>query len=157
MPVEIERKYLVTNTDLLKNQKGTLYKQGYLAVNKNNIVRVRLIEKHGFLTIKGKTIGIKRMEYEYEVPFSDAKEMLDLCQSIIEKKRYKVKNKGNLWEIDIFLGLNKGLIIAEIELEDPQQQFPLPPWVGKEVSHDFRYANSNLINNPFSKWKEIAS
>jgi len=128
--------------------------QGYLSTLKERTVRVRTFDKKGFLTVKGVTTGISRAEYEYEIPFKDAGEMLDtLCERpLIEKRRYRVKHEGMIWEVDVFLGDNEGLVLAEVELENETQQLSLPRWIGDEVSQDPRYFNANLVKNPFTKW-----
>jgi adenylate cyclase len=154
MPIEIERKFLVVNSNWKKNiNTATLIKQGYLNSTPERTVRVRIKGEKGFLTIKGKTVNTTRAEYEYEIPFSDALEMMDLCEKpLIEKTRYEVIVTDNLWEIDVFDGDNKGLTVAEIELESENQEFILPSWAGKEVSHDAKYYNASLIKNPFKGW-----
>ena len=154
MAQEIERKFLITGESWREIAKGTAYRQGYLSTVKERTVRVRTIDDKGFLTIKGITVGATRAEYEYEIPASDANEMLDdLCeQPIIEKKRYKLPLDGLIWEIDEFDGVNAGLIVAEVELESEDQEFTKPAWIGEEVSNDPRYFNSNLIANPYTTW-----
>ena len=116
-------------------------------------VRVRIKKGKGFLTIKGKTIKTTRQEFEYEIPLEEAQELLAWCvPSIIEKTRYLVKYEGLTWEIDVFEGDNKGLEVAEIELEKEAQIITLPTWIGQEVSHEARYYNANLITTPFKNW-----
>ena len=156
MAVEIERKFLVTGTGWKEGTRGVSYRQGYLNADKERTVRVRIAGEKGFLTVKGKTEGISRLEFEYQIPVDDAAQMLDtLClASIIEKVRYKVPYKGNIWEIDEFLGANKGLVLAEIELEDENEDFSHPPWLGREVSGDVRFYNSFLSRTPYSQWPE---
>ena len=153
MGKEIERKFLVKN-DAWRSVEGTKYRQGYLNSVKERTVRVRTIDDKGFLTVKGITVGTTRLEYEYEVPASDADEMLtELCEKpLIEKKRYKIPLGGFTFEVDEFFGENEGLIVAEVELESEDQAFDKPEWLGEEVSGDPRYFNSNLIKHPFSKW-----
>jgi adenylate cyclase len=155
MGIEIERKFLLTGTSWKHLAPGTSYRQGYLNSTKERTVRVRTIDDKGFLTIKGISIGATRVEYEYEIPAVDAKKLLDdLCEKpIIEKSRYKITHAGFVWEIDEFFGENEGLVVAEIELESEDQTFAKPEWVGEEVTGDPRYFNSNLIKNPFTKWK----
>ena len=155
MGVEIEKKFLLTGKDWKKLDEGTAYRQGYLNSVKERTVRVRTIDDKGFLTIKGISVGATRVEYEYEIPVADAKNLLDdLCEKpIIEKNRYKITHGGFVWEIDEFFGENEGLVVAEIELESEDQTFEKPEWVGEEVTGDPRYFNSNLIKNPFIKWK----
>lgn len=155
MGKEIERKYLVKNNDWKKGAEGTSYRQGYLSTVKERTVRVRTIADKGFLTIKGITVGATRAEYEYEIPASDANEMLSqLCeQPIIEKNRYKIDFEGLTWEVDEFFGDNDGLTVAEVELNSEDQKIVLPSWIGDEVSSDPRYFNSNLTKHPFKDWK----
>jgi adenylate cyclase len=156
MGTEIEKKFLIVNDDWRRLGKGEPYCQGYLNAEKGRTVRVRTINDRGILTIKGPSVGAARLEYEYDIPIEEAREMLnELCHKpLIEKTRYKVPYAGFTWEIDEFKGENEGLIFSEIELEYEGQQFEIPPWVGKEVTDDSRYYNANLINNPYSNWKE---
>ena len=155
MGVEIERKFLLTGTAWKQLASGTSYRQGYLNSTKERTVRVRTIDDKGFLTIKGISVGATRVEYEYEIPVTDAQKLLDdLCEKpIIEKNRYKIAHGGFVWEVDEFFGENEGLVVAEIELESEGQAFEKPEWVGDEVTGDPRYFNSNLISNPFKQWK----
>ena len=158
MPVEIERKFLVKGDSWRNPASGLFYRQGYISLSPERIVRVRTIGNKGFLTIKGVTKGFSRAEYEYEIPLHDANEMLDqLCERpLIEKNRYKIEYKGLVWEVDDFLGDNQGLILAEVELIDENQEVALPGWIGKEVTGDPRYYNASLVKCPFNKWpKEI--
>ncbi len=154
MGVEIERKFLLNGDEWRKLAEGTVYRQGYLSSQKERTVRVRTIADRGFLTIKGVSVGMTRLEYEYEIPVDDAVVLLDkLCEKpLIEKKRCKIDYAGFVWEVDEFFGENEGLIVAEIELESEEQQFEKPSWIGDEVSGDSRYFNSNLSKNPFSAW-----
>jgi len=155
MGIEIEKKFLLAGTEWKQRATGTAYRQGYLNSVKERTVRVRTINDQGFLTIKGVSVGATRLEYEYEIPLVDANALLDeLCEKpLIEKNRYKVNFSGFTWEIDEFFGENDGLIVAEIELESEDQAFEKPEWVGEEVTGDSRYFNSNLINNPYTKWE----
>ncbi len=154
MAKEIERKFLVVGDAWRALASGTTFRQGYLSTVKERTVRVRTIGDKGFLTVKGITVGATRLEYEYEIPVADANEMLEgLCeQPIIEKDRYKIPYEGFTWEIDEFVGVNTGLIVAEIELPSEDQEFSRPDWIGEEVTGDPRYFNSNLIANPFTTW-----
>ncbi len=154
MAKEIERKFLVAGEDWRALARGTRYRQGYLSTVKERTVRVRTIGDKGFLTVKGVSVGATRSEYEYEIPAADANEMLDdLCEKpVIEKNRYKVPMGDVTWEVDEFLGVNDGLIVAEVELRSEDQSFPIPDWVGEEVTDDPRYFNANLIARPFSTW-----
>ena len=154
MGKEIEKKFLVVGNQFKKLAKGIFYRQGFLCLENDNTVRIRIIEKKAFLTIKSKTQGISRLEFEYEIPFDEATEMLEkLCEKQIEKLRYTVDFEGSFWEIDEFLGENKGLVIAEIELESEDQFFKKPSWIGEEVSKDLRFYNSQLVKNPYKNWK----
>jgi CYTH domain-containing protein len=151
---EIERKYLLKGTAWKEGATGTFYRQGYLSTVKERTVRVRTIDEEGFLTIKGITEGISRLEFEYPIPVADASKMLDeLCpRPLIEKARYKIEYGGLVWEVDEFFGDNEGLVVAEVELSDEDQEISLPEWIGEEVSGDPRYFNSNLTVHPYSEW-----
>ncbi len=154
MGTEIERKFLLKGDAWRSLTVGTKYRQGYLNSTKERVVRVRTIDDKGFLTIKGITTGATRVEYEYEIPNTEATAMLDdLCEKpLIEKNRYKIDFDGLVWEVDEFFGENQGLIVAEVELKSEDQHFEKPEWIGDEVTGDPRYFNSNLILNPFAKW-----
>ena len=160
MGKEIERKFLVKHAGWRMDAERARYRQGYLSLDKERTVRVRTVsqeatgEQQGYLTIKGKTVGAGRAEYEYEIPIQDAHELLDsLCQRpLIEKFRYRVSQGELTWEIDEFLGENAGLIVAEIELEDADQTFAKPDWVGEDVTDDPRYSNASLVEHPYSRW-----
>lgn len=155
MGIEIERKFLVTGDEWRSMATGVFYCQGYLCLEKERTVRVRIAGEQAFLTIKGRSSGISRMEYEYPIPLEDARVLLDqLCvQPVIEKKRYRVHYQGFIWEVDEFFGENEGLRVAEIELAAEDQEFAKPSWVGEEVSSDRRYANAGLVKNPYSTWR----
>ena len=158
MGMEIERKYLIkalSGKSPWEKQgvHSSILQQGYLLNSENAVVRVRTADDRGFLTIKGKTVNACRKEFEYEIPFKEAIEMLSLCQgATITKRRYYWDYMEFTWEIDVFSGANDGLVVAEIELEAPDQIFPEPSWLGKEVTHDPRYYNSNLVLRPFCQW-----
>lgn len=155
MGIEIERKFLVDKEkwENLRVKDFRLYKQGYISVDPHKVVRIRLAGNKGYLTIKGKMEGVKRAEFEYPVSKKDALELLDnFCESTINKKRFKVHYKGDLWEVDEFLGENAGLVIAEIELKEEHQYFEKPAWILDEVTHDERYYNANLSVNPYREW-----
>lgn len=156
MAIETERKFLVTNDSWRTLAEGVHYRQGYLNAAGCPTVRVRTINTQGFLTIKGPTINSSRLEYEYEIPYQDACEMLEklTVSPIVEKRRHKIPFESFIWEVDEFIGENDGLIFAEIELEDPDQAFSLPPWIGREVTGDPRYYNSNISRNPYCRWKD---
>lgn len=147
MKLEIERKFLVRREiwDKLPKPEGESIRQGYLSRSPLMTVRVRLAGDKGYLTIKGATEGISRPEYEYPIPAVDAEELLNTFTTcFIDKIRYRIAFAGRSWEVDHFLGKNEGLILAEIELNDPDEKFDLPEWVGEEVTGDIRYYNSSL-------------
>jgi adenylate cyclase len=156
MGFEIERKYLVDMAQLssiISEIKSASIVQGYLNLDPERSVRVRLKNKKAFITIKGKTDGIKRVEFEYEIPFSEGEELLKLStHAPIIKTRYEVLYKNFVWEVDVFDGENNGLIVAEIELPDEKTKFDLPNWAKEEVSDDIRYYNLALYQNPFCNW-----
>jgi CYTH domain-containing protein len=155
MGIEIERKFLLVGEAWKKLAQGVRYRQGYLSTSKESTVRVRTIENTGYLTVKGKSTGATRSEFEYEIPVEDANAMLDqLCaKPLIEKNRYKIDYQGFTWEVDEFFGENQGLVVAEIELESEDQPYTKPEWVGAEVTQDQRYFNSNLARNPYCHWE----
>lgn len=157
MATEIERKYLVELAlwqQAKINAKYIHLSQGYLSLEAERTVRIRIKEEIALLTIKGKTQGISRLEYEYPIPLKDGLALLKICQgSIIEKKRYILEYDHLTWEVDEFEGDNAGLIVAEVELKSEDQSFLLPSWIKEEVSNDQRYYNSNLVQSPFKNWK----
>lgn len=153
MGVEIERKFLLRGDGWRSLGQPVLLRQGYLSSHKERVVRVRIEGERGVMTIKGRNVGAVRGEWEYEIPLADAVELLQLCeQPLIEKYRSRVEYAGHVWEVDEFLGVNAGLVVAEIELGSETEQFELPEWVGEEVTSDVRYLNSSLIKHPYSAW-----
>lgn len=154
MAEEIERKFLVQSPEWKKHiEKELKIIQGYLSTDKSRSVRIRLKGEVALLTIKGKSVGASRQEFEYEIPYEDATSLLELCTaSIIKKTRYYYTHEELTWEIDVFEGDNDGLILAEIELDHINQSFSLPEWVGKEVTEDKRYFNSSLALKPYKDW-----
>lgn len=154
MAREIERKFLV-NLGLWKPAaNGVDYRQGYLSSVKERVVRVRIAGEAAFLTIKGLTRGVTRLEFEYPIAPADARTMLDeLCERpLVEKTRHVEEYGGRTWEIDVFHGDNEGLVLAEVELPEESAKVDLPPWAAQEVSADPRYYNSNLATNPYCNW-----
>ena len=154
--IEIERKFLVTS-DAFKRDfvRKNYIAQGYLNSTPERTVRVRIKGETGYLTIKGKSneTGLSRFEWETEIALAEAKALLQLCEKgIIEKNRYEVKVGEHLFEVDEFFGENEGLLIAEVELQSETENFEKPNWLGKEVTQDQRYYNSNLSKNPFLNW-----
>ncbi|MFD0993912.1 CYTH domain-containing protein [Tenacibaculum geojense] len=156
MSLEIERKFLVTSDDFKQNAyQKTYIKQGFLNSDKNRVVRVRITDTNGFLTIKGKsnTSGTTRFEWEKEISLQEATQLLALCEEgIIEKTRYFIKQNKHIFEVDEFLGDNLGLCIAEIELENEHEVFTKPDWLGNEVTGDVKYYNSAISKNPYKNW-----
>jgi adenylate cyclase len=155
MGLEIERKYLINLAEwqLVEKPYGNSLRQGYMVKEPGKTVRIRITNQQSFITIKGKSKGATRAEYEYEIPRSDAEELLiGFCEDIITKIRYDIEFAGKTWEVDVFFGDNAGLIIAEIELKSEDEAFEKPTWVGQEVTHDKRYFNSNLSVHPYTKW-----
>ena len=146
MAMEIERKFLVNKSKLrgLNFFSEEKIFQGYLS--DNPVVRVRIKGEHGFLTIKSSTVGLARQEFEYEIPIADAEQLLKLCgRNVLKKYRRKISYGGHVWEVDFFAGRHTGLILAEVELNTPDEPVELPDWIFKEVSNDPRYYNSNLV------------
>ena len=146
---EIERKFLVDHSAWIKQVKPSCIHitQAYLQNSKEQTTRLRLRDAKAYLTIKGPTLGLTRNEYEYEIPFQEAEQMiLDFKLKVLKKKRYLIDFSNKTWEVDVFHGNLKGLILAEIELESEQEAFEKPAWIGKEVSYDPNYFNANLIN-----------
>ena len=154
MGVEIERKFLVASNAWRERAEATRYRQGFLSTEPERTVRVRVAGLRGSITVKGKNVGARRAEYEYEIPLADAERMLDtLCRRpLIEKTRYTLTAAPHTWEIDVFEGDNAGLVVAEIELGSEDEPFDKPSWLGAEVTDDPRYFNSNLVANPYGKW-----
>lgn len=154
MGLEIERKFLVIQEKWQAPSDGKHLAQGYIASNEHRLsVRVRIGGEVAWLNLKGRINDIARHEYEYQIPLSDAQELLqNFAGNTVEKIRYQVKYAGNVWEVDEFLGENKGLLVAEIELDSEAQAFEKPDWIGEEVSKDTRYLNTSLAQTPFSKW-----
>lgn len=150
MAVEVERKFLVKSDSWREGARGCRIRQGYLCIGEDATVRIRSAGERAFITVKSKTEGISRAEFEYTIPSEDAARMLeDLCaKPIIEKVRYEVPFAGKTWTVDVFEADNTGLIVAEIELTGPDEQVELPPWVGEEVTYDPRYRNSALVSAP---------
>lgn len=148
MALEIERKFLVSNNKYLSaHTKSIEIEQGYLNTDPARTVRVRIVGDKACITVKGLTTGATRHEWEYEIPLQDAREMMALCTGVISKIRYVVPYHGLTWEVDVFQGRHKGLVLAEIELPDEDAVFDMPPFVGVEVTGDEKYYNSNLALN----------
>ena len=156
--LEIERKFLVIS-DAFKTEASNSYiiKQGFLNSHKKRTVRVRVKKEKGFITIKGISSknGLSRFEWEKEISKKEAESLLKICEKgIIDKMRYEVKCGQHVYEIDEFFGLNKGLIVAEVELNSENEYFEKPQWLGKEVTGDIKYYNAVLSKEPFKNWKK---
>ncbi|MES9831248.1 MAG: CYTH domain-containing protein [Candidatus Thiodiazotropha sp. LLP2] len=155
MALEIERKFLVINEKWKDSVVShAVLKQGYLATTTKASVRVRVDGDQANINVKGSTVGISRREYEYPIPMEEAEELLDhlVTGAAIDKVRYKVKCGDHIWDLDLFQGANKGLVVAEVELSDEEESFEMPAWAGEEVSGDTRYYNASLVKHPFSDW-----
>ncbi len=156
--IEIERKFLVTSDEyktaaFAKNEIG----QGYLNSTPERTVRVRIKGNKGYLTIKGKgnESGMSRFEWEKEIPVSEAKSLLELCEKgVISKTRFEIKVGNHVYEVDEFYGENSGLVIAEIELKSETETFEKPSWLGNEVTNNEQYYNAYLSKNPFKNWEK---
>ncbi len=154
---EIERKFLVTSTEFLSESiRSNRIVQGYLNSNPERTVRIRIKGTQGFITIKGKgnESGTTRFEWEKEIEVIEAEQLLLLCEDgVIDKIRYEIPFGNHLYEVDVFEGDNKGLIIAEIELEDENESFEKPHWLGVEVTGDDRYYNASLSISSYKNWQ----
>jgi CYTH domain-containing protein len=154
--IEIERKFLVTSNNFKEEAfKKTRIIQGFLNTDKERTVRVRLKGDRGFLTVKGLSSddGLSRFEWETEIPETDAKSLLKLCEKgVIDKVRYEIKVDNHTYEVDEFFGDNEGLIIAEIELNHISEIFKKPLWLGEEVTGNEKYYNSHLSKQPYKTW-----
>lgn len=158
MQLEIERKFLIKSDEFKRlSFKKKHIVQGYLNSNHDRVVRIRITDDIGYITVKGASdeTGVKRVEWEKEIPLKEAKELINLCEKgIIEKYRYYHRFGDHLFEIDEFLGINKGLCIAEVELKHENEIFQKPSYLGKEVTGEKKYYNSNLTKSPFNEWEK---
>jgi CYTH domain-containing protein len=156
MSLEIERKFLVKNESFKEDAfKKSYIKQGFLNSNKERTVRIRIIDDTAFLTVKGKsnTAGTIRFEWEKEIPVKEAQDLMLLTEkAVIEKHRFYVKSDQHTYEVDVFLGENLGLIVAEVELNSENEKFTKPLWVDEEVTGEVKYYNSSLSKTPFQAW-----
>ena len=154
MATEIERKFLVDLDLLGPLDAGTEMSQAYISSGEDAVVRVRLAGDEAWLTLKGRNTGAVRSEFEYPIPAPDARQMIEeFCGGrVISKTRYLREYEGYLWEIDVFAGANAGLVVAEVELSDPDEEPLLPAWVGLEVTDDSRYFNNSLYTYPYCEW-----
>jgi adenylate cyclase len=155
MPTEIERKFLIIkeNWEVLKKPIPAFIRQGYIAGDNTVSVRVRIQNNIAILNIKKDIDGISRYEFEYTIPPLDGEIMMEqLCRTLIEKHRYRIPIDQHIWEVDVFEGRNKGLIVAEIELSSADEVYTKPPWIGQEVTFDTQYLNTSLAEKPFDTW-----
>lgn len=155
MGLEIERKFLVKKElwDKVEKGEGEVCLQTYLSTEPERTIRARVIGDRAYLTIKGKTNNLTRSEFEYEIPKSEGESIIkEFGQNPINKVRYKIKIKDHIWEVDEFFDDNAGLLVAEIELNSESETFEKPEWIGEEISHDARYYNVCLQENPFKNW-----
>jgi len=152
--IEIERKFLVNNNSFLDDfSRNNRIVQGYLSSHPERTVRVRIKGENGYLTIKGKSEGFSRYEWEKEIDIEEAEKLLQLCESgVIDKIRYDVIVGTHIFEVDVFYGENEGLVLAEIELQAEDETFEKPDWLGQEVTEDLRYYNSYLSKHPYKTW-----
>lgn len=144
---EIEKKFLVKGDFRNEVFKTVHIVQGYLSRVPERVVRIRIKDDKGFITIKGKNVGATRFEWEKEIPIEEAKKLLELCEpGLVDKTRHLIKNTDgkHTWEVDVFHGSKEGIVIAEIELDDENEPFDRPSWLGEEVTGDRRYYNSSL-------------
>ena len=156
MAQEIERKFLVLN-DSYKRESFSFshIQQGYITSERGRTVRIRIRDEKGYVTIKGPSLdgGLSRYEFEQEIPLEDARQLMKLCEpGIIDKVRWLVKSGNHTFEVDEFFGENAGLVIAEVELRSLDDTVIIPDFIGKEVTGDRRYYNSQLRQHPFTKW-----
>lgn len=156
MAQEIERKFLVKGEYKHMAQAQHHMVQGYICSTGGRTVRVRIADDKAYLTIKGPSAnnGLTRYEWEHEIPVSEARELMGLCEpGMIEKTRYLIPFGNHVFEVDEFFGDNSGLVVAEVELRQENEPFERPPFLGQEVTGDRRYYNSSLMKCPYSEWK----
>ncbi|MCH9661191.1 MAG: CYTH domain-containing protein [Bacteroidetes bacterium] len=155
--IEIERKFLTTSDAFMEEAHSkTRIVQGFLNTHPDRTVRVRIKGEQGFLTIKGRSndAGTSRFEWEREIDVDEAEALLKLCEAgVIDKTRYEVKVGVHIFEVDVFEGVNEGLIVAEVELTSETESFETPAWLGEEVTGDVKYYNSQLSKQPYNTWK----
>lgn len=155
--VEIERKFLVNSLNFInESHNSNKITQGYLNSSPERTVRIRLKNNDAYITVKGKSnsSGTTRFEWENKIDYKEATQLLELCEDfVISKTRYLVKQGQHEFEIDVFHGENEGLIIAEIELNEENEAFAKPSWLGEEVTGQIEYYNSYIARNPYKKWK----
>ncbi len=157
MPREIERKFLVMGEYKSQAFAHSRIVQGYICSARGRTVRVRLRDGRGYLTIKGASdaAGMSRYEWEKEISREEAEELMKLCEEgVIDKTRYLVRSGSHVFEVDEFYGDNEGLVMAEVELASEDEPFERPAFIGREVTGDVRYYNSQLMKHPYREWKQ---
>ncbi|MEO2217127.1 CYTH domain-containing protein [Chromobacterium vaccinii] len=153
MALEIERRFVVSGDGWRGLAPAVQYRQGYLSVEKERTVRVRVVGEQAWLTLKSNISNVSRHEFEYSIPLADAQTiMAAMCPMVVDKLRHRIEHGGFVWEVDEFFGDNAGLVLAEIELPYEDTPFAKPAWVGEEVTEDGRYTNAYLSKNPYSRW-----
>jgi len=156
MALEIERKYLVLDSSYKHEAYSSSHiRQGYICSERGRSVRIRIRDEHAYLTIKGPSLdgGLSRYEFEQQIPFDDAQKLMSLCEpGIIDKTRWLVRSGNHIFEVDEFHADNDGLVVAEVELNDPTETPLLPHFIGQEVTGDRRYYNSQLRRHPYTQW-----
>ncbi|MGQ5522249.1 CYTH domain-containing protein [Chitinimonas sp. PSY-7] len=158
MAKEIERRFKLKDDSWRGLVEGEWLKQGYLSVERERTVRVRIKGDDAWLTLKSNISNVSRHEFEYPIPLQDAETILAaMCPMLVEKKRYRIQRDGHLWEVDEFFGQNAGLVLAEIELNDESEAYVRPDWLGEEVTEDPRYTNAYLSKQAWPTWPENRS
>ncbi len=156
MAIEIERRFLVADETWRESSEShERFVQGYILNSEEKCVRIRIAGDSAWITVKGGSDALNRLEFEYSIPLDDARTMIDtLCDDrVIDKIRHRISQGDLTWEVDVFSGPNSGLVIAEVELPTAETPFAHPPWLGEEVSHDPRYLNARLLRNPWPSWR----
>ncbi|MGC0152881.1 CYTH domain-containing protein [Chromobacterium vaccinii] len=153
MALEIERRFVVSGDGWRGLAPAVQYRQGYLSVEKERTVRVRVVGELAWLTLKGHISNVSRHEFEYAIPLADAQTIMDaMCPMVVDKLRHRIEHQGFVWEVDEFFGENAGLVLAEIELPAEGTPFAKPQWIGEEVTEDGRYTNAYLSKKPYRSW-----
>ncbi|AAQ57835.1 CYTH domain-containing protein [Chromobacterium violaceum] len=153
MALEIERRFVVSGDGWRGLAPAVQYRQGYLSVEKERTVRVRVVGQQAWLTLKSHISNVSRHEFEYPIPLADAQTIMGaMCPMVVDKLRHRIEHGGFVWEVDEFFGDNAGLVLAEIELPDEDTPFAKPDWVGEEVTEDGRYTNAYLSKHPYRSW-----
>lgn len=154
MTIEIERRFLLKD-DSWRAEAGEpeMMRQGYLSVDKKCTIRVRIIGRKAWLTLKGYISDTTRSEFEYEIPITHAEQMMQtMCPFKLEKHRYKIEYRGFMFEIDEYFGDNAPLVVAELELPGEGVPFEKPDWLGEEITSNGKFTNAYLSKHPYSQW-----